>query len=470
MDSLGGLLNATEILHHPITRPSPNAKVSNVVDLTVQLVKNVTKLYPRVDLQIFCDGFSTNFEYLQSDQVTITPEGVLFHCISKTLSFVLLTYDEGDINAFTSDPIQVEVIGLGVPITYVVTSCMSILALCVVLGCYVLSPRLQAWPGPLEMRKTSNHIITDTMGNYGNAILVSLYECKCIFIDIQSVSCAGIQDVFEDDVYLSKYMVTDQVKAYVGLETESFKLNSEAVGMTTELRKKALLKLKMNVMLFTFYWIVTGAVLFSIYIEENLEQSAIIQNRGLSFLFAFLAGALGVFDATGWAIVHADEFRMLLKEWHLMPQKIKEKMRDDQKTAGDGWDISLPLRREFIFQTTDHEDFIRKVSMADDRMHKPKIFSMHSWASAEPPGDSHYSILPDAKSTNTPHPRRQSSDLTADTLGSSCQRNSHHSRHTDVFDLAPFQPHIVERNPTQESLKSIEFKAYEWRRFAYLRQ
>jgi len=271
-----------------------------------------------------------------------------------------------------------------------------------------------------------------------------------------------------------------------------FKLNSEAVGMTTELRKKALLKLKMNVMLFTFYWIVTGAVLFSIYIEENLEQSAIIQNRGLSFLFAFLAGALGVFDATGWAIVHADEFRMLLKEWHLMPQKIKEKMRDDQKTAGDGWDISLPLRREFIFQTTtgikghlqrkregilkpihilqDHEDFIRKVSMADDRMHKPKIFSMHSWASAEPPGDSHYSILPDAKSTNTPHPRRQSSDLTADTLGSSCQRNSHHSRHTDVFDLAPFQPHIVERNPTQESLKSIEFKAYEWRRFAYLRQ
>mmetsp|Transcript_24052 Transcript_24052/g.38661 ORF Transcript_24052/g.38661 Transcript_24052/m.38661 type:complete len:615 (+) Transcript_24052:216-2060(+) len=123
--------------------------------------------------------------------------------------------------------------------------------------------------------------------------------------------------------------------------------------MTSDLRKESLRKLTWNAGMFTIYWISAGVALYYIFTEDTAanDEYIIIQNRSISYLFAMMAGGLGVFDAVTWFAIHKQEFWLLIQEWRFSPAEIRAKMGQDLKGTSAG-DISMPLRREFIAQTT----------------------------------------------------------------------------------------------------------------------
>eukprot|EP00468_Gymnochlora_sp_CCMP2014_P000107 CAMPEP_0167744332 /NCGR_PEP_ID=MMETSP0110_2-20121227/2529_1 /TAXON_ID=629695 /ORGANISM="Gymnochlora sp., Strain CCMP2014" /LENGTH=590 /DNA_ID=CAMNT_0007628835 /DNA_START=444 /DNA_END=2216 /DNA_ORIENTATION=- len=124
-----------------------------------------------------------------------------------------------------------------------------------------------------------------------------------------------------------------------------------SIMITSEARQEAVRKLAMLVSFCTVYWAISGGALFEIFIQDTQDETEIVQNRSLPFFFAVMFSGNGFWDALTWTITQRRNLWLLIFEGEFkLPMKIvKNKMKENKKDIGD---LSLPLRKEFIQQTT----------------------------------------------------------------------------------------------------------------------
>jgi len=421
------LVSEAQADQHKIVQPRDGTYVPNAVPLKVKISTSggsldcscghnrelTTFLSRKVVGKNLCDGIE-----IVGDSCKL-PADIMSKCVGRKLKLNLLSVANIK-EVKVKDTITVEVVDYGVPQTFVIMSSLSIFCLVIVFVCFAISPRLQAWPGGLEIRKSANIFIAMIVLVSINSLhlqgvpaqsfctpTVSFITQWCVIgvigwhlsiianaissmtnpfrapesnmvwytlATIVSASVTGIAIIasgtygyrsseavcwvrdtpdehFNVPSALLVYIPVTLVIAcgVVVMPYAHLKLKSKVLNVTLELRRESLRKLGLNVILFTIFWSLMGGALYSIFSAGRHENDEIIQNRNLAFFFAVVAGGLGFFDSVSWFIIHRREFELLVKEWHMSPEEIKQAMNRDKQGVGD---ISLPLRREFIIQTT----------------------------------------------------------------------------------------------------------------------
>jgi len=258
------------------------------------------------------------------------------------------------------------------------------------------------------------------------------------------------------------------------------KLESKALKITYQDREEALKKLAIIVISFTVYWMLCGAALFAIYIDEG-GQTGISQDRNLPNFFATVAGGLGIWDAATWVITHFNEFSFLYSEWGIGGKIIKAKLDQLRK---DPVDLSIPLREEFIQQTTKgiKTHLYRRVEgrLKPNPFHRNgALINTEEMENTSEHG-SHYQALLDGdpylnKPGETDFFDLAEIKLIRSRAGSLVSRSIQHPPDEKSQDL-PETPETPLESPGEEMVPDtnatdiIPFKAYEWRRFCYLRK
>eukprot|EP00466_Bigelowiella_natans_P003947 jgi/Bigna1/131496/aug1.14_g6204 len=133
--------------------PNDNIKVANAVPLKITLGDFATNVSAPAILSCHCGDNNLchpDLDYVVDPGGTyyLHPRKTLLKCIGKTMD---LSVDRvGQKLGMTS--VQVE--DRTVQDIYTTMCTISIFFMLIVFGCYAMSPRLQAWPGKLEILKS----------------------------------------------------------------------------------------------------------------------------------------------------------------------------------------------------------------------------------------------------------------------------------------------------------------------------